>query len=228
MGPDAVEMGMTKPRETYDIAATAAQWGAALDRLRAEQRPGVKSGRGGKAAVLRAVRERLQALAGDGYTAGQIADALHEVSPRMVRAALREAAKPTKRRAARRTRAGTTGSGDSPPTGSAQQTAPDGAMPAGRSDVPISDAPPPRTEATATSNASTCADATPSTAGPAANVNLTPELRAQHRIPDWADGSDLRPGETLERYATRKRVAGPPKGEEELRKFIGEGRRRDP
>ena len=58
-----------------------------------------------------------------------------------------------------------------------------------------------------------------SPATPAASVGLTPELRAQHRIPDWADGSDLRPGETLERYATRKRVAGPPR---DRHNFIGE------
>jgi hypothetical protein len=59
--------------------------------------------------------------------------------------------------------------------------------------------------------------ASPGTA--AALAELTPELRAQHSIPDWADGSDLRPGETLERYATRKRVAGPPR---DRHNFIGE------
>ena len=58
-----------------------------------------------------------------------------------------------------------------------------------------------------------------STATSTPSVELTPELRAQHRIPDWADGSDLRPGETLERYATRKRVAGPPR---DRHNFIGE------
>jgi len=59
--------------------------------------------------------------------------------------------------------------------------------------------------------------ASPDTTAPSAG--LTPELRTQHRIPEWADGSDLRPGETLERYATRKRVAGPPP---DRSKFIGE------
>ena len=59
--------------------------------------------------------------------------------------------------------------------------------------------------------------ASPGTA--AAITELTPELRAQHSIPDWADGSDLRTGETLERYATRKRVAGPPR---DRHNFIGE------
>ena len=61
------------------------------------------------------------------------------------------------------------------------------------------------------------ASASPDTA--VARAGLTPELRAQHRIPDWADGSDLRPGETLDRYASRKRVAGPPP---DRSKFIGE------
>ena len=59
--------------------------------------------------------------------------------------------------------------------------------------------------------------ASPGTA--ATGVELTPELRAQHHIPEWADGSDMRPGETLERYATRKRVAGPPR---DRHNFIGE------
>ena len=215
LAPDELEKGMAaKPRETYDIAETAAEWGAALDRLRAEQKPGVKSGRGGKAAVLQAVRDRLKALASDGYTTGQIADALREVSPRMVRAALREAEKPTKRRTARGTRAGTAGSDDSPPTGSITETAAAGAMPA----VARSDAPP--------------ANASPAQLGPvsvpaggASAGPFTPDQRAQYQIPPWADGSDLRPGETLDRYAIRKRVAGPPKGADELRKFIGEGNR---
>lgn len=66
-------------------------------------------------------------------------------------------------------------------------------------------------------------DATQPTAGTA--VGLTPEQRAEFRIPEWADGSDLRPGESLEKYAVRKRVSGPPKSADELRKFIGEGRR---
>ena len=57
-----------------------------------------------------------------------------------------------------------------------------------------------------------------STATSAPSVKLTPELRAQHRIPDWADGSDLSPGEALEKYALRKRVEGPP---HDPNKFIG-------
>ena len=208
-----------KPRETYDIAETAAKWGAALDRLRAEQKPGVKSGRGGKAAVLQAVRDRLQALASEGYTTGQIADALREVSPRMVRAALREAAregaKPNKRRAARRTRVGAAGSGDGRHTGLAANTTPDRTRPAdgistglGANGAVPSERPPADPGARGTSG-----------------VAFTPEQRAQYQIPPWADGTDVRPGETLDRYAIRKRVAGPPKGADELRKFIGEGNR---
>jgi len=60
--------------------------------------------------------------------------------------------------------------------------------------------------------------AAPTSASPLAPT-LTPEQRAQYQIPPWADGTDLRPGETLERYATRKRVAGPPR---DRSKFIGE------
>ena len=59
--------------------------------------------------------------------------------------------------------------------------------------------------------------ASPSTV--AASVELTPELRAQHRIPEWADGSDLRTGEDLAAYARRKRAAGAPP---DRSKFIGE------
>jgi hypothetical protein len=58
--------------------------------------------------------------------------------------------------------------------------------------------------------------AAPATSAP--STKLTPELRAQHRIPDWADGSDLSPGEALEKYALRKRVEGPP---HDPNKFIG-------
>jgi hypothetical protein len=214
-----------KPRETYDIAETAVKWGAALDRLRAEQRPGVKSGWGGKAAVLQAVRDRLQALAADGYTAGQIADALREVSPRMVRAALRttarEGAKPNTRRASRRPRLGPAESGDGRRTGSVTESAPADRRPAAaRSDAPTADALPahPGPASVPDGGASVSAlDAHAPVAGP-----LTPALRAQHRIPDWADGTDLRPGETLAQYAVRKRVAGAPR---DLSMFIGEGRR---
>lgn len=213
-----------KPRETYDIAETAVKWGAALDRLRAEQRPGVKSGWGGKAAVLQAVRDRLQALAADGYTTGQMTDALRTVIPSMsvraIRAALREAGKRGRqRKSARATRARTAGSGDSPPMRSVTETAAAGAMPAaGRSDVPIADASPSRTEvATAPAEVS----AAPTGASPP-SAALTPELRAQHRIPEWADGADIRPGEDLAAYARRKRVAGRPRTPDELKKFIGE------
>ena len=207
---DGLEMDMTaKPRETYDIAETAAKWGAALDRLRAEQRPGVKSGRGGKAAVLQAVRDRLRTLSGEGYTAGQIADALREVSPRMVRAALRDAAKSNQRRSARRARAGTAGGRDAAPAPSSHAGAVRGPVRTPTDRPPADPVPSPD------------ADATPPTAGTAASAGLTPELRAKHRIPDWADGSDIRPGEDLSAYARRKRVAGPPP---DRSKFIGESR----
>ena len=219
----------TKPRETYDIAETAARAGAALDKLRAEQSPAVRSGRGGKAAVLRAVRDRLQALSGESYTPGQVADALRTVIPSMsvraVRAALREAAREStagkkgrQRNSPRETRAGTAGGRDAarmPPT-----AAPSPSPHADPASGPVRT---PTKGPSADPVAPPDAEAAPPTAGTVAG--LTPEQRAQHQIPPWADGSDLRPGETLEKYAVRKRVAGPPKTADELRKFIGEGRR---
>ena len=70
------------------------------------------------------------------------------------------------------------------------------------------------------------ADAAPPTARTAAvptslpaGGRVTDGQRTQYQIPAWADGTDLRPGETLERYARRKRVAGPPP---DRSKFIGE------
>ena len=240
MTRDGLEMDMA---ETYDIDEYAARARAALDKLRAEHSPAVRSGRGGKAAVLRAVRDRLLALSGEFYTTGQMTDALRSVIPSMsaraVRAALREAArdgtakkKGRQRKSARGARAETAGSGDSRPAGSVTGPATNDRRPAAvRGDAPTADAPPahPRPSSVPAGGASAVPDldSTPPTAGTAA-VPFTKEQRAQHGIPEWADGSDLRPGEMLDRYAVRKRAAGPPKGEEELRKFIGEGRRRDP
>ena len=46
---------------------------------------------------------------------------------------------------------------------------------------------------------------------------------AQYQIPEWADGSDMRPGETPEKYARRKRFEGSPESQRATRgKFIGE------
>ena len=222
--------------QTYDIDEYAARAGAALDKLRAEHSPAVRSGRGGKAAVLRAVQDRLLALSGESYTTGQMTDALRSVIPSMsvraVRAALREAARESaagkkgrQRKSARGTRAGIAESSDSRPTGSgAEREKTDRRPAAARSDAPAAAAPPahPRPSSVPGGGASAAPalDATPPTAGTV--VVLTPEQRGQYQIPPWADGSDLRPGESLEKYAVRKRVAGPPKGEDELRKFIGE------
>ncbi len=224
--------------ETYDIDEYAARAGAALDKLRADQRPGAKSGRGGKAAVLRAVQDRLLALSGESYTTGQVTDALRSVIPSMsvraVRAALRAAAregaagkKARRQKSTRETRAGPAGRGDSRPTGSgAEREKTDRRPAAARSDAPAAAAPPahPRPSSVPGGGASAVpdADATPPTAGTVASIELTPELRAQHRIPEWADGSDLGPGEDLAYYGRRKRVAGKPKTPDELRKFIGE------
>ena len=223
---------VTKPRETYDIAETAARAGAALDKLRAEQSPAVRSGRGGKAAVLRAVRDRLQALSAESYTTGQVADALRTVIPSMsvraVRAALREAARESaagkkgrQRKSPRETRAGTAGGRDAAPMPPTAAPAP--SSHAGAVSGPVW-TPTDRTPADPVPSPDT--DAAPPAASPAAvptslpaGGRVTDEQRAQYQIPPWADGTDLRPGETLERYARRKRVAGPPP---DRSKFIGE------
>lgn len=110
----------------YDIDEYAARAGAALDKLRAEHEPGAKDGRGGKAAVLRAVREQLREAQQAEYTIPQLVDALREVfggelSAKTVRAALRDdavpsrgAAKTTKRRR-RRKATGTAAPPTAPP-----------------------------------------------------------------------------------------------------------------
>lgn len=50
---------------------------------------------------------------------------------------------------------------------------------------------------------------------------LTPKQRDQYKIPDWADCSDIRHGETPEKYARRKRLEGPPRDATYLKRFIG-------
>ena len=87
--------------ERYDIDEYAARAGAALDKLRTEHEPGAKDGRGGKAAVLRAVREQLREALQAEYTIPQLVDALREVfggelSAKTVRAALRDDAVPSR------------------------------------------------------------------------------------------------------------------------------------
>ncbi|MHB1543873.1 MAG: hypothetical protein ACYCVU_04720 [Gammaproteobacteria bacterium] len=64
--------------------------------------------------------------------------------------------------------------------------------------------------------------AVPGTDPPPAGA-FTAEQRAQYQIPQWADGSDMRNGETLENYARRKRIEGSPESQRATRgKFIGE------
>lgn len=213
--------------EKYDIAESAERASTAIEKMRATVRPGARTGRGGKAAVLRVVREQLRVALNAEYTVPQLVDALREVfggklTAKTVRAALRDgAASTTKRRRQRKT----TGVAAAPAPATAAPTA---SPPRSSHDAPApGPAQSPSEKPPADPVAPPDAGAKPPTAGTVA-VPFTKEQRAQHGIPEWADGSDLRPGEMLDRYAVRKRVAGPPKGEEELRKFIGEGRRRDP
>lgn len=86
--------------QRYDIADYAARVRAALDRLRSEQLPGKGAATGGKAAVLRAERERIQGVLADGYTVRQLIEALSgvfPVQPKTIRAAIRDGAN-TRRR----------------------------------------------------------------------------------------------------------------------------------
>ncbi len=79
-------------------------------------------------------------------------------------------------------------------------------------------------EPTATHAPADVADAgpVPGTDPPPAGA-ITAEQRAQYQIPAWADGSDMRNGETLEKYARRKRIEGSPESQRATRgKFIGE------
>jgi hypothetical protein len=79
-------------------------------------------------------------------------------------------------------------------------------------------------EPTATHAPAAVADAgpLPGTDPPPAGA-FTAEQRAQYQIPEWADGSDMRNGETLEKYSRRKRIEGSPESQRATRgKFIGE------
>ncbi len=85
----------------YDIADYAARVRAALDRLRSERQPGKGATTGGKAAVLRAERERIQGMLAEGYTVRELIEALSGVFPvqaKTIRAATRDGAN-TRRRA---------------------------------------------------------------------------------------------------------------------------------
>ena len=207
----------------YDIEECAARAKAAIEKMRATVRPGAQTGRGGKAAVLRAVREQLRGALQAEYTVPQLLEALREVfggelAAKTVRAALRDDAAPSRGAAKatkRRRQCKATGIGAAPAAATAAPTAalasspqPDTASSPVQSPTegPPADAVSPRTDA----------------APPPAGSPLTPKQRAEFRIPEWADGFDLRPGETLDRYASRKRVAGRPRTPDELRKFIGE------
>ncbi len=206
-----------KPRERFDMDETTKRARAALDKLRVDQSPGTGAAHGGKAAVLRAVLDRLQALAEDRFSSGQMATALRDVIPNlsahMVRAVLREAARAGKkggRRRAAGTARRTTRDDAATGAGATTETAPGGGRPS--TDPSAGAAPVP-----AAPNPGAAASVTGTIAG------LTPEQRAQYKIPDWADGSDMRAGETPERYGRRKRMEGPEHGKRDLSNFRGGG-----
>ncbi len=209
----------------YDIEECAARAKAAIEKMRATVRPGAQTGRGGKAAVLRAVREQLRDALQAEYTVRQLLEALREVfggelAAKTVRAALRDDAAPSRgaaKAAKRRRQCKATGIGAAPAAATAAPTA------------ALASSPQPDTANSPVQSPTEGPPADPVAPSDADAVHLgahfTEEQRAQYEIPPWADGSDLRPGETLDRYAIRQRVAGPPKGADELRKFIGEGNR---
>jgi hypothetical protein len=213
--------------EKYDIAECAARAKAAIERMHATVRPGAQTGRGGKAAVLRAVREQLRGALQAEYTVPQLVDALREVfggslAAKTVRVAMRDDAAPSPRAAKatkRQRRLNATGVAAAPATSTAPTAAPASSAHADPVSVPVRR--PPEVPPTAQGEVGPSPAAVPAapTGASPPSTSLTSEQRAQYRIPDWADGSDLRAGETLERYATRKRVAGPP---HDRSKFIGE------
>ncbi len=63
-------------QRTYDIPSTAETARKALERLRAQQQPGERTGKGSKTDVIRTVKQEIQNLLRKGYTSQQIADAL--------------------------------------------------------------------------------------------------------------------------------------------------------
>ena len=208
--------------ERYDIDEYAGRVGGALAKLQAEQPPNNRSTTGGKAAVLRAAREQLRATLEVGYTVQQVIEALAVVfptplTPKTVRAALRDDAAPSAKTTKRRGRK-TTGTAAAAAPAAAAPTAAQvssaQADPVGALGPPPSAGPPGRADATR-------AGGVVAQPGPATG-QFTPEQRASFQIPEWADGSDIRPGETPEKYGRRKRIEGDPARRQDRSKFIGE------
>ena len=81
----------------YEIAEYVMKTRAALRRLRDVQRPGEQGGAGTKTDVLRVVREELNGLLNEGYTAQQIAEALRNdvfgILPKTITLIVRESGK---------------------------------------------------------------------------------------------------------------------------------------
>ncbi len=85
----------------YEMAEYVMKTRAALKRLREAQRPGEQSGAGTKTDVLRTVREELNGLLNEGYTAHQIAEALRNdvfgILPKTITLIVRESGKASTR-----------------------------------------------------------------------------------------------------------------------------------
>jgi hypothetical protein len=69
---------MTKIQRVFDIEEYANKARTALEKLKQTQQPGEKSGKGGKADVLQAVKSEIKSLMSEGYTAKQIAEAFKD------------------------------------------------------------------------------------------------------------------------------------------------------
>ena len=209
--------------EMYDIAECAARAKAAIERMHTTVRPGAQTGRGGKAAVLRAVREQLRSALRAEYTVPQLVDALREVfggelAAKTVRAALRDAGDGAARTTKRRRQRKTTGVAAAPEPAAAAPTAAPVSSHVDPVDGPVQAASegPPAPAPVSEHPVPAAPEMTP------AGGRLTPEQRAQYQVPEWGDGSDLRPGETLEKYARRKRLEGDPAQRQDRSKCIGE------
>jgi hypothetical protein len=70
-------MATEKNKRLYDIREYADKVKASLAKLEQEQKPGEQVGKGGKSEVLLAAKDEIQKLIEKGYTAKQIAEALH-------------------------------------------------------------------------------------------------------------------------------------------------------
>lgn len=178
--------------EKYDVAECAARAKAAIERMHTTVRPSAQTGRGGKAAVLRAVREQLRSALRAEYTVPQLVDALREVfggelAAKTVRAALRDAGEGAARTTKRRRQRKTTGVAATPEPAVAAPTAAPVSSHVDPVDGPVQAASegPPAPASVSEHPVPAAPEMTP------VGGRLTPEQRAQYQVPEW--GGWVRP-----------------------------------